>query len=121
MHLEYCVAPPGEPGEPEWVTPIIRRKDACLLNGVVRRELLERGLIREADVTMDNWQQCVKEDRDVVGFNGFRSVARFSAPCQLCQPSVLTCAGVSGGPLSERKWKYSLPWTIEPMIHIVHL
>lgn len=80
--LETCTSNialhlPGEPGEPEWVTPIIRRDNACLLNGVVRREMLERGLIREADVTVDDWRRCVKENRDIVGFNGFRSVARF--------------------------------------------
>lgn len=81
--LETCTSNialhlPGEPGQPEWVTPAIRRGDACLLNGVVRRELLDRGLIREADVTMDDWRRCVKEDKDIVGFNGFRLVGYLS-------------------------------------------
>lgn len=77
--LETCTSnvalySPGSEGQPDWVTPKIIQGRAAFLNGVVRRELLGRGLIREAEVTLEDWDRCVRKGRPIVGFNGFRCV-----------------------------------------------
>lgn len=62
---------PGNKDESEWITPALNG-DAVFLNGVVRRELLERGLIREGNVTVNDFERCRLEGRRIIGFNGLR-------------------------------------------------
>lgn len=73
--LETCTSNialhiPGEQGQAEWVTPKLSGR-AAFLSGTVRAELLERGVIREGEVTVEDWERCRREKRGVVGFNGF--------------------------------------------------
>jgi hypothetical protein len=63
--------------EYEWVTPCLS-ETRPFLDGTVRQELLERGVLREGEVTMEDWERCRVESTDgevvVVGFNGLRWV-----------------------------------------------
>lgn len=45
---------------------------AVFLDGVVRQELLSRGMIKEGVVTIDDFELCKRVKRPVVGFNGLR-------------------------------------------------
>jgi hypothetical protein len=63
--------------EYEWVTPCLT-ETRPFLDGTVRQELLERGVIREGEVTIEDWKTCRVESKEgevvVVGFNGLRWV-----------------------------------------------
>jgi branched-subunit amino acid aminotransferase/4-amino-4-deoxychorismate lyase len=63
--------------EHEWVTPCLA-ETRPFLDGTVRQELLERGVIREGEVTVEDWERCRVESKGgvvvVVGFNGLRWV-----------------------------------------------
>jgi hypothetical protein len=65
------------PPEYEWVTPCLA-ETRPFLDGTVRQELLERGVIREGEVTIEDWERCREESKEgevvVVGFNGLRWV-----------------------------------------------
>jgi branched-subunit amino acid aminotransferase/4-amino-4-deoxychorismate lyase len=62
---------PARNGEADWLTPRLQG-ESPFLDGVVRRELLKRGLIREGEVQVEDWERCKMEGRGVVGFNGLR-------------------------------------------------
>ncbi len=64
--------PPSDSSEPEWVTPYLDRQQLPFLNGVMRQRLLEDGVIREGEVTVDDWETVKREGRRVIGFNGLR-------------------------------------------------
>jgi branched-subunit amino acid aminotransferase/4-amino-4-deoxychorismate lyase len=65
-----------------WVTPRLDREEemapegarAVFLDGVVRQELLSKGLIMEGEVTVQDLELCREEGRPVIGFNGLRCV-----------------------------------------------
>jgi hypothetical protein len=54
----------GDPGDPQAL--------AVFLDGVVRQELIARGVMREGEVSVGDWEMCRREGRPVVGFNGLR-------------------------------------------------
>ncbi|RXK38603.1 TIGR00730 family protein [Tremella mesenterica] len=60
------------PGMPDWATPRLDRKTAPFLDGVMRRYLLEKGIVREVDLTVDDWEAAQRDGRRVIGFNGLR-------------------------------------------------
>lgn len=77
------VAADGDEGE--WVTPRLsalhantksasEHAMAVFLDGVVRQELLARGVINEGEVTVQDFERCRAEGRPVIGFNGLRWV-----------------------------------------------
>lgn len=59
-------------GEWVWVTPA----SPSLLPGTVRAELLERGLIVEGAVRVEDWREAKARGWNVVAFNAFRCVLR---------------------------------------------
>lgn len=44
------------------------------MDGVMRQYLLAEGVIREEDLTVDDWEEAKREGRRVIGFNGLRWV-----------------------------------------------
>lgn len=54
------------------MTPYLDRQQLPFLNGVMRQRLLEDGVIREGEVTVDDWETVKREGRRVIGFNGLR-------------------------------------------------
>jgi branched-subunit amino acid aminotransferase/4-amino-4-deoxychorismate lyase len=64
--------PTSNPDEPEWVTPRLETHSRPFLHGVMRRYLLERGIVREDDITVANWEEARRDGRRVIGFNGLR-------------------------------------------------
>ena len=49
-----------------------RKGKAVFLDGVVRQELLYRGMIQEGEVTVQDFERCMAEGRSIIGFNGLR-------------------------------------------------
>ena len=49
-----------------------RKGKAVFLDGVVRQELLYRGMIQEGEVTVQDFERCKAEGRPIIGFNGLR-------------------------------------------------
>lgn len=60
--------------EGEWLTPRLDPRRAPFLDGVMRRYLLQEGVIREADLTVHDYERASREGRRVIGFNGLRYV-----------------------------------------------
>jgi hypothetical protein len=58
-------------GSPEWLTP--EESDTVpFLSGVMRRHLLERGVLRTGRITVRDFGRWVAEGRRVIGMNGLR-------------------------------------------------
>ena len=55
-----------------WVTPKLDRETSPFLNGVMRRHLLEEGVIREGEVSVEDWERVKSGKGRVIGFNGLR-------------------------------------------------
>ena len=64
--------PTDDPKEPQWVTPMLSSSRSPFLNGVMRRYLLEEGVVREAEVTVEDWEKAKRDGTRVIGFNGLR-------------------------------------------------
>jgi len=56
----------------EWITPILNREKTPFLDGVMRRYLLEQGVIREGALTLRDFEEAKTDGRRVIGFNGLR-------------------------------------------------
>jgi hypothetical protein len=56
------------------VTPKLDGRDLPFLDGVMRRDLLARGVIVEGEVMIDDWHRAKREGWRVIGFNGLRCV-----------------------------------------------
>jgi hypothetical protein len=59
------------PGLPDWITPG-HRTDFPFLCGVMRQELLHKGVLRTGDISVKQLKAWVKEGRVVVGMNALR-------------------------------------------------
>ena len=62
------------PDCPQWVTPKLDQEHLPFLDGVMRRYLIDEGVVREGEVTVEDWEDARKGGRRVVGFNGLRWV-----------------------------------------------
>ena len=67
LHLPLSV-----PGKPEWVTPRLDKDRLPFLDGVMRRRLIVIGVLREGEVTVQDWERAKREGTRVIGFNGLR-------------------------------------------------
>ena len=56
----------------EWITPRLDRTKTPFLDGVMRRYLLDQGLIKEDELGIEDYERARKEGRRVIGFNGLR-------------------------------------------------
>jgi branched-subunit amino acid aminotransferase/4-amino-4-deoxychorismate lyase len=56
----------------EWITPRLDRKGTPFLDGVMRRSLLDQGLIKEGDLGIGDYEKARRDGRRVIGFNGLR-------------------------------------------------
>lgn len=65
-------SPASDGKGPQWVTPLLHGDDVPFLDGVMRKYLLSKGVIREGELTVDDWGNCKKEGGRVIGFNGLR-------------------------------------------------
>ncbi|KAK4686873.1 cytokinin riboside 5'-monophosphate phosphoribohydrolase, partial [Tremellales sp. Uapishka_1] len=63
-----------EPGQPDWLTPILDTKEAPFLPGVMREYLLESKIIREGEVRLEDWAEVKRDGGRLIGFNGLRGV-----------------------------------------------
>ena len=61
-----------KPSGQTWVTPKLDTTDKPFLDGVMRRYLLAKGLIREQELTVDDWYLARQAGWRVIGFNGLR-------------------------------------------------
>ena len=66
--------PGTNPGDPEWITPRLHVRDKPFLHGVMKRYLLDKGILQEGEVTVAAWAEAKREGRRVIGFNGLRWV-----------------------------------------------
>lgn len=57
----------------QWITPSIS-SSTPLLNGVVRRFLLESGVIEEGELTLADFERVKAEGGRIIGFNGLRGI-----------------------------------------------
>jgi branched-subunit amino acid aminotransferase/4-amino-4-deoxychorismate lyase len=64
-------APTSCPGEPQWITPSLTAEKP-FLNGVMRQYLLEKGIVRDENVSIERWEQVKRDGTRVIGFNGLR-------------------------------------------------
>jgi len=64
----------------EWITPILNREKTPFLDGVMRRYLLEQGVIRQGELTLRDYEEAKRDGRRVIGFNGLRLVF---FPCEV--------------------------------------
>ena len=56
----------------EWETPRLDRVERPFLDGVMRQFLIEEGVMKEADLTVEDYEQAREDGRRVIGFNGLR-------------------------------------------------
>jgi len=56
----------------EWITPKLDRGETPFLDGVMRRYLLDQGLIQEGKLGVEDFKNAKREERRVIGFNGLR-------------------------------------------------
>jgi len=56
----------------EWITPRLDRTKTPFLDGVMRRYLLDQGLIKEGELSVEDFENAKTEERRVIGFNGLR-------------------------------------------------
>lgn len=57
-----------------WLTPALDPATTPLLAGTARAELLARGVVTEARLTVEDWEAARRDNRRVIGFNGLRGV-----------------------------------------------
>ncbi|ORY24976.1 hypothetical protein BCR39DRAFT_499646 [Naematelia encephala] len=57
-----------------WITPRLIRDERPFLDGVMRNELLEKGVIKEGDLTIQDLIRARDQGRRIIGFNGLRGV-----------------------------------------------
>jgi branched-subunit amino acid aminotransferase/4-amino-4-deoxychorismate lyase len=55
-----------------WITPRLDREETPFLNGVMRRYLLDKGVIVEGEMSVEELEKARVEGRRVIGFNGLR-------------------------------------------------
>ena len=67
--------PTSNADEAQWVTPVLQTDDKPFLDGVMRRYLIAKGLVREGELTVNDWDEAKRERRRVIGFNGLRWVS----------------------------------------------
>jgi len=58
----------------EWITPILNREKTPFLEGVMRRYLLEHGVIGQGELTLRDFEEAKRDGRRIIGFNGLRCV-----------------------------------------------
>jgi branched-subunit amino acid aminotransferase/4-amino-4-deoxychorismate lyase len=56
----------------EWITPRLDRAKTPFLDGVMRRYLLDQGLIKEGALSIEDFEKAREEGRRIIGFNGLR-------------------------------------------------
>ena len=56
----------------EWITPNLDRGETPFLDGVMRRYLLDQGLIKESELSIEDYENAKREGRRAIGFNGLR-------------------------------------------------
>jgi branched-subunit amino acid aminotransferase/4-amino-4-deoxychorismate lyase len=56
----------------EWITPKLDRTKTPFLDGVMRRYLLDQGLIKEGELGVEDFEKAREEGRRIIGFNGLR-------------------------------------------------
>jgi len=56
----------------EWITPRLDRKVTPFLDGVMRRFLLDQGLIKEGELDIDDFEKAKRDGKRLIGFNGLR-------------------------------------------------
>ena len=59
-------------GRGEWITPKLDRGETPFLDGVMRRYLLDQGLIKEGELSVEDLEKARRAGRRVIGFNGLR-------------------------------------------------
>ncbi|WWC89939.1 uncharacterized protein L201_004868 [Kwoniella dendrophila CBS 6074] len=62
------------PKQEKWLTPKLSNDKKPFLNGVMRRYLLQQGIIEEADITLETLNRVKIENSRIIGFNGLRGV-----------------------------------------------
>lgn len=63
-----------DPSTGQWLTPALGGAEGQMLAGTVRAELLEKGAVKEARLTVGDWERARVEGWRVIGFNGVRGV-----------------------------------------------
>jgi len=56
----------------DWITPRLDRTKTPFLDGVMRRYLLDQGLIKEGKLSVEDFEMARREKRRIIGFNGLR-------------------------------------------------
>jgi branched-subunit amino acid aminotransferase/4-amino-4-deoxychorismate lyase len=56
----------------EWITPKLDRGETPFLDGVIRRYLLDQGLVKEGELGIEDFEKAREEGRRIIGFNGLR-------------------------------------------------
>lgn len=59
-------------GRGEWVTPQLDKARTPFLDGVMRRYLLDQGLIKEGELSIRDFEKAREEGNRIIGFNGLR-------------------------------------------------
>jgi len=55
-----------------WITPKLDNGETPFLDGVMRRYLLDQGLIKEGELSVEDFEKAKREERRIIGFNGLR-------------------------------------------------
>jgi len=67
----FAVFLPVDGHAARWLTPE-ENEASPFLPGVMRRHLLEQGIVRTGKITVSDLRRWVKENRRVIGMNGLR-------------------------------------------------
>jgi branched-subunit amino acid aminotransferase/4-amino-4-deoxychorismate lyase len=51
----------------EWITPQLDREKTPFLDGVMRRYLLDQGLIKESNLGIEDYEKAKRDGRRVIG------------------------------------------------------
>jgi branched-subunit amino acid aminotransferase/4-amino-4-deoxychorismate lyase len=62
----------SDPTAPPWLTPRLTEDRVPGLQGVIRAELLERGVLRLGDITVNAFTEAAAKGTRIIGFNGLR-------------------------------------------------
>ncbi|WWD16023.1 hypothetical protein CI109_100448 [Kwoniella shandongensis] len=57
-----------------WMTPRLSKNETPFLNGVMRRYLLQQGVVKEGELRMEDFIRAKRQGWRVIGFNGLRGV-----------------------------------------------